>query len=102
MSNIGRDCVGHAIDLIILLAAQQCAADKCVAQIVNTRLRMAAAGHPTQTAAETVERVIDRSLRNRAAFGGDEDRFNAELTLRSESRVLVVPQGLRRAEVNRH
>ena len=79
MSNVGRDSVDHAVNLILLLAEQECPADKRVAQIVNTWMRMTAAGRPTQTASQALERAIHGSLRKRAPFGCKEDRFNAGL-----------------------
>jgi hypothetical protein len=45
-----------AIDLMALLAAQQCLADERMTQIVDAGLRLSTAGNPTQTAAEAVER----------------------------------------------
>ena len=76
MSNVSRDSVGHMIDLVILLAAQQCPTDECMAQIVDTRLRMATAGHPAQTTPEMIEDAMDGSLRNRLPIGCEEDRLN--------------------------
>lgn len=79
MSDVGRNGIGHAVNLIILLAAQQCLADKRVTQIVNAYMRMAAAGRTTQAASQALERVMHRSLRKRAPFCGEEDSFIAGL-----------------------
>jgi hypothetical protein len=64
------------IDLVALPATQQCLTDKCMAQIVDTRLRVAAAGNPAQATTETVEEAMDGSLRNRSAIGCEEERLN--------------------------
>jgi hypothetical protein len=64
------------IDLVVLLAAQECLADEGVAQIVDTSLRMTTAGNPAQTMTESLEDVVNCSLRNRPPIGGDEERLN--------------------------
>jgi hypothetical protein len=75
VSNIRGDGVSHMINLVVLLAAQQCLADERVTQIVDAGLRMATAGNPTQTAAETVEGVMDGSLRDRLPACREKDRL---------------------------
>lgn len=68
MSDISRDGVGHMIDPVVLLAAQQRLTDESVAQVVDAGLRLATAGNSAQTTAETVEGVMDGSLRNQPPF----------------------------------
>jgi len=68
VSNISRDGVHHMIDLIVLLASQQGIADKGVAQVVDARLRMAAAGNPAQVPTEMVEGAVNGSLGSPSRF----------------------------------
>ena len=65
--DVSRDGIGHMIDSVVLLAAQQCLTDEGMAQIVDSGLRMSAARNPAQASTQNIERVVNRSLGNRPA-----------------------------------